>query len=300
MDVYAKPQTLAPVTRRRRLNLRVQGDGSPTLVLAAGYLGLTIDWALVQPYVGARSVAFDNAGLGFSDAARGPRTSTAIVEDLRAALRGAGIDPPYVLVGHSAGGLRMRLFAARYPDEVAGMVMVDTVLADWEQRLYGGACTSLAQDRDAYRKLLRMSLAGTLTPSTPEYVEHIGLPHPVLSPAVNEAFHEMWTRPSYLQTAISESLHLKASTAEEAAADRRELGDMPLVILSAGQIASSPMIQTKSHLDGWYAMHEEIAALSTRSQRRMIDCGHNIPIERPRDVVAAIKDVLAMTRESAG
>jgi pimeloyl-ACP methyl ester carboxylesterase len=153
MDVYAKPQTLAPVTRRRRLNLRVSGEGSPTVVLAAGYLGLTIDWALVQPYVRAQTVSFDNAGLGFSDAARGPSTSTAIVEDLRTALHSAGIDPPYVLVGHSAGGLRMRLFAARYPDEVAGMVMVDTVLADWEQRLYGGTCPSLAQDRDAYRKL---------------------------------------------------------------------------------------------------------------------------------------------------
>jgi pimeloyl-ACP methyl ester carboxylesterase len=300
MDVYAKPQTLMPVTRRRRLNLRVSGEGSPTVILAAGYLGLMIDWALVQPYVRARTVSFDNAGLGFSDAARGPRTSTAIVEDLRTALRGAGIDPPYVLVGHSAGGLRMRLFAARYPDEVVGLVMVDTVLADWEQRLYGGACPSLAQDRAAYRKLLRMSLARTLRPASPEYIEHIGLPRPGLSAAVNEAFHEMWTRPSYVRTAISESLHLNASTAEEAAADRRALGDMPLTVLSAGQIASSPMIQTASQADGWYAMHDEIAALSTRSLRRTVDCGHNIPVERPRDVVDAIRDVLAMARESAG
>jgi pimeloyl-ACP methyl ester carboxylesterase len=266
------------------------------VILAAGYLGLTIDWALVQPYVRARTVSFDNAGLGFSDAARGSRTSTAIVEDLRRALRNAGIGPPYVLVGHSAGGLRMRLFAARYPTEVAGMVMVDTVLADWEQRLYGGACPSLAQDRDGYRKLLRMSLAGTLTSATAEYIKSIRLPRAELSAAVNAAFHEMWTRPAYLRTAISESLHLHASTAEEGAADTRSLGDMPLIVLSAGQIAASPMIQTQAQADGWYAMHEQIAALSTRSEPRIVDCGHNIPIERPRDVVAAIKDVLAMVR----
>ena len=296
MDVYAKPQTLAPVNRRRRLNLRVAGEGSPTVILAAGYLGLTIDWALVQPYVArhARTVAFDNAGLGFSEPARGPRTSTAIVDDLRAALAGAGIAPPYILVGHSAGGLRMRLFAARYPDEVLGMVMVDTVLADWEQRLYGGVCPSLAEDRDAYRRLLKMSLAGSLTPDTPEYVTHIHLPRPELSPAVNEAFHRMWTRPSYLRTAISESLHLHASTPDEAAADRKPLGDMPLVVLSAGRIASTPMIRTARQADEWFAMHDEIAGLSSRSVRRTVDCGHNIPIEQPRDVVRAIRDVLEM------
>ena len=300
MDVYAKPQTLAPVTRRRRLNLHVLGGGSPTVVLAAGYLGLTIDWALVQPYAArhARTVSFDNAGLGFSDPARGPRTSTAIVEDLRSALRGAGIKPPYVLVGHSAGGLRMRLFAARYPDEVAGMVMVDTVLADWEQRLYGGVCPTLARDRDAYRRLLRMSLAGTLTPETPDYLEHIRLPRSELSPAVNQAFHQMWTRPSYLRAAISESLHLNASTQAEEAADRRPLGEMPLIVLSAGQIAANPMIETAGRAEGWFAMHDEIAALSARGMRRIVDCGHNIPIERPREVVGAIKDVLAMVREA--
>jgi len=300
MDVYAKPQTLAPVTRRRRLNLHILGEGSPTVVLAAGYLGLTIDWALVQPYAArqARTVSFDNAGLGFSDPARGPRTSTAIVEDLHAALASAGIASPNVLVGHSAGGLRMRLFAARYPDEVAGLVMVDTVLADWEQRLYGGLCPGLARDRDAYRRLLRMSQTGALTPESPEYVEHIRLPRPELSPAVNSAFHDMWTRPSYLRAAVSESLHLRASTLEELNADRRSLGDIPLVVLSAGQIASNPMIENARQADGWYAMHDEIAALSTRGVRRTVDCGHNIPIERPRDVVTAIKEVLAMMRET--
>jgi len=301
MDVYARPQTLAPVTRRRRLNLHVTGEGSPTVILAAGYLGLTIDWALVQPYVAryCRTVSFDNAGLGFSDPARGPRTSTAIVEDLRAGLASAGIAPPYVLVGHSAGGLRMRLFAARYPDEVAGMVMVDTVRADWEQRLYGGVCPSLAQDRENYRLLLKMSLAGTLTPDKAEYVAHIRLPRPELSPAVNAAFHEMWTRPAYLRTAISESLNLRASTPEEAAADRRPLGDTPLVVLSAGQIASTPMIQNARQADGWFDMHDEIAALSSRGLRRTIDCGHNIPIEQPREVVTAIRDVLEMVAAAA-
>src|SRR4051794_36731987 len=103
------------------------GEGGPTVVLAAGFLGGTLDWGRVQPFVArsTRVVSFDTPGLGFSDPAPGPRSSTAIVADLRAALAAADLPPPYVLVGHSAGGLRMHLFAANHRDEVAGLVMVD-------------------------------------------------------------------------------------------------------------------------------------------------------------------------------
>ena len=299
MDIYAAPQRLVKINRRRRFNLHVTGEGSPTVVLSAGFLGLTIDWALVQPFVArfARVVSFDNAGLGFSDPGPRPRTSTAIVEDLRAALKAAGISPPYVLVGHSAGGLRMRLFAALHPNEVTGLVIVDSVTADWETRLFGGSGRGSARDRKAYRRLLTMVRAGTLKADTDEYREHIRVPRAELTPAVNAAFHDMWTRPSYLMTAISESSHLNAATAEELAADCRSLGDLPLIVLSASKIGTMPIIGgNRERIDTWFAMHDQIAALSTRGERRIVDSGHNIPIEAPREVVAAITDVVEMLR----
>lgn len=79
-----------------------------------------------------RVVSYDRAGLGWSDLGPMPRTAERIVDELHALLEGGGIAPPYVLVGHSFGGLTMPLFAARYPDEVAGMVLVDAVApAEW-------------------------------------------------------------------------------------------------------------------------------------------------------------------------
>jgi pimeloyl-ACP methyl ester carboxylesterase len=297
MDQYARPQQLVPVGRHRRLNLLVMGQGEPTVVLAAGYLGGTLDWGLVQPYVArsARVVSFDTPGLGFSDPAPGPRTSTAIVRDLRAALRAADLPPPYVLVGHSAGGLRMHLFAANHRNEVAGLVMVDSVTADFDGRL-PGTSRVMAEERATFRRMLRKARAGTLTPEDPDYIERVGLPRAGLSSAVNKALHEMWTRPSYLSTAIREGLAIASPDAREIAADLHPLGSLPLVVLSAGRGAHETFIDSEAEAETWLSMHDEIAALSSRGVRQTVSCGHNIPIERPRAVVQAIEEVLAIVR----
>jgi pimeloyl-ACP methyl ester carboxylesterase len=297
LDVYARPQQLVRVGRRRRLNLLAMGEGGPTVVLAAGFLGGTLDWGLVQPYAArfARVVSFDTPGLGFSDPAPGPRTSTAIVADLRAALAAADIPRPYVLVGHSAGGLRLHLFAAAHPDEVAGLVMVDSVTADWAQRLPGMARV-MREERTVFRRMFRLAKAGTLTPEKPDYIGRIALPREGLSPAVNQALHEMWIRPSYLSTAIRESIRLAAPDAAEAGADRQTLGDLPLVVMSASRAARETFLGGAAEAAAWFQMHDEIAALSTCSSRVTVDCGHNIPVEQPRAVVSAIEQVLALGR----
>ncbi|MCG9915175.1 MAG: alpha/beta hydrolase [Phenylobacterium sp.] len=296
MDVYARAQTLAPISASRRLNLCITGEGPITVVLAAGYLGITLDWALVQHRLSRRFrvVSFDNAGLGFSDPGPEPRTSSAIVSDLRAALAAAQLGPPYILVGHSAGGIRMRLFAAHYLQDCLGLVMVDSCFADWEQRLYGGPSPHLDQEREVFQRLLERAEAGRLTPEAADYKARIAVPRSDLSPAMNATFHDMWTRPSYLRTAISESLHLRASTAIEAAADKKPLGQTPLAVLSATDTTQSAFLENAAQTAAWFGMHDELADLSERGFRRLVDCGHNIPIEHPKAVVAAVEEVAAM------
>jgi pimeloyl-ACP methyl ester carboxylesterase len=295
MDIYARPQTLARINRRRRLNLQIMGEGGPTVVLAAGFLGVTLDWGRVQPFAArfARTVSFDTAGLGFSDPGPLPRTTDAIVDDLRAGLRAAGFEPPYVLVGHSAGGLRLRRYAERFPEDAAGLVLVDSVTDDWEYRLTGGRNPFMAEERRLFRRMLAMARTGDLTPDAPEYRQRIGLPNPGLSPAVNAALQAMWTRPSYLRAAISESLHLGSGGA--AAPAPASFGDLPLVVLSAGRVAHSDFIGGDGRLARiWLAMHEDLAALSTRGVLRSVDSGHNIPVQKPREVVRAIEEVVGM------
>src|SRR5690606_28471284 len=82
----------------------------------------------------ARVVTYDRAGLGWSDPAPGPRTAEAMVADLRALLRAAGVPAPYVLVGQSFAGLLVRLYAYLHPSEVAGLVLVDGAHEDQYQR----------------------------------------------------------------------------------------------------------------------------------------------------------------------
>jgi pimeloyl-ACP methyl ester carboxylesterase len=119
-----------------RHKVRIDGYGPLTVVLEAG-LGDTLDvWADVQPLIAAsctRTVAYTRAGYPGSDPASGPRDAATIVSELRWELKRRGIHPPYVLVGHSLGGLHMQYFARQYPDEIEGLLLVDST--HWNQHL---------------------------------------------------------------------------------------------------------------------------------------------------------------------
>ena len=109
------------------LNMLIGGEVTPTVVFEAGFgAGLT-SWSTVQSNIAkfARTVSYDRAGIGQSEAGPKPRAAKQIALELHTALQNAGIGPPYVLVGHSFGGIYVRVFADMYPKEVAGMVLID-------------------------------------------------------------------------------------------------------------------------------------------------------------------------------
>ena len=117
-----------------RLHAVEKGQGSPTIILEAGLMSTVLSWSKIQRTLAPsyRVVSYDRAGLGWSELGPMPRTADRMVEELHALLERAAIPPPYVLVGHSFGGLTMPLFAARYPQETAGVVLVDPVApAEW-------------------------------------------------------------------------------------------------------------------------------------------------------------------------
>jgi pimeloyl-ACP methyl ester carboxylesterase len=113
----------------RQMHLQVLGpdSGGPTAVLEAGMGSFSPNWYWIQQELAAtvRSVAYDRAGLGWSRRSRRPRDAQTIAVELRDALREAGIEPPYVLAGHSFGGLPVRAFADLYPELTAGLILVD-------------------------------------------------------------------------------------------------------------------------------------------------------------------------------
>src|ERR687898_437066 len=116
------------------LNCTGEAGGAPTVVMDSGLGGTVLDWQLVQPELAKsmRVCTYDRAGMGWSDPGPQPRTSQQIAGELHTLLGNAGVRGPYVLVGHSFGGTNMQVYASQYPDEVAGMVLVDSALEDEE------------------------------------------------------------------------------------------------------------------------------------------------------------------------
>jgi pimeloyl-ACP methyl ester carboxylesterase len=114
----------------RQMHIQCTGTGEPTVILEAGAIGFSSHWAWVQQQLElhTRVCAYDRAGHGWSDPAPAPRDGLTIATELQALLNEAGIVPPYVLVGHSLGAVTNRIFAAQYPDQVAGLVLVDSAV----------------------------------------------------------------------------------------------------------------------------------------------------------------------------
>lgn len=128
--------TLHVSVQGHRMHLLVGGHGTPTIVLEAGSASTSRTWRALQPLLAtlSRVVSYDRAGLGSSALSSRPRSARAIAEELHAALRMAHLAPPYLVVGHSAGGLYARVFAATYPTEVTGLVLVDPAPEDFYAR----------------------------------------------------------------------------------------------------------------------------------------------------------------------
>lgn len=119
-----------------RLHIECKGKGEPPVMMDAGLAFGAYTWDLVMPGVAkfTRACSYDRAGVGDSDRGKRPRTSQQIVTELAVLLKNAKLKPPYVLVGHSFGGLNVRLYASQHPDQVAGMVLVDPSHEDQSYR----------------------------------------------------------------------------------------------------------------------------------------------------------------------
>ena len=131
---YAKDGRWIDIGGRCSLYLVEKGSGNPTVLFEAGIAATNLNWFHIQEPVSrfASTVSYDRGGLGWSSPCRTPRTPSNIATELHQLLEGASIKPPYILVGHSFGGLVMRRFALNYPEEVAGMVLVDPMrIEEW-------------------------------------------------------------------------------------------------------------------------------------------------------------------------
>ncbi|MFO1399714.1 MAG: alpha/beta hydrolase [Steroidobacteraceae bacterium] len=244
---------IAPVARADTSvahRVRIEGSGPATVVFEAG-LGDTLDvWGRVQSRVAAgcaRTLAYNRAGYPGSGAADGPRDAESIVRELRGELQSRGLAPPYVLVGHSLGGLYLQYYARNYPDEVAGLLLVDTTHWDQLQRMhraapamYGGVrALSLLMIGPMRREFLDSELAGQQVHASPApaAVPTIVLSSSRAAPGETPAFRLLVRR---LQDEVAEEYQARRHSFPLAAGhyiQRDRPGD---VIAAARELAGCP------------------------------------------------------------
>jgi pimeloyl-ACP methyl ester carboxylesterase len=276
----------------RRLHLQVSGEehGGPTVVLEAGAGGFSSAWAWIQPAVAehATVVAYDRAGLGWSDDSDGGPDAEAVIDDLRSALTARALPGPYVLAGHSLGGHYVRAFAAAHPDEIAGVVLVDpshehqSALTGSPEDHAGMFLALRAASTLGLTRLLRPVMAGDLE----------ALPEPQRGEALAH---------------VATTANSRAQAAEMLALDRigarlpseeRALGDVPLrVLIASGGARNDDEAQMIADLA---ELRAGMAALSSDGDSVVLPEAAHVTIVTEREhaavVTAAILDVVARAR----
>src|SRR5215218_3659065 len=267
-----------------------KAGGGPTVVMDAGLGGGLLDWQTVQPKVAtfARVCSYDRSGIGWSESGPTPRTSQRIVKELHALLSDAGEEGPYVLVGHSFGGANVQLYASEYPEEVAGMVLVDS-----------------AVDTRVLDKDLRKAVAGIQpSPLTIKATVPLGIPRLLASQGgslpkrLAQERTAIYNSTRHLYAVADESATVQKSVAEATDADP-SLGEKPLVVLSAGA-RQFPALTNKQEKRTNEQMNDFEAGLTDLSRNSKLvarNSEHYIQFDRPVLVVDSIRRVVEGARD---
>jgi pimeloyl-ACP methyl ester carboxylesterase len=266
-----------------RLHLNCLGGGSPTIVFDSGLSDDSLAWYKVQPALvrQTRACTYDRAGLGWSDPSPLPRTSRVMATELHTLLENAHVRGPYILVGHSLAGLNVRLFAALYPQETVGLVLVDSVSPYQYNRLPANLRASNASFLRRFGYFEDTMPFGW--PRLSGWCDRWPAP-------VRDARRTTECRMRPWFTHLAEYRGFDESSAQVLAA--RPLANVPLFVLSHDPgVAPGPMDTT------WSRMQDELAALSPHSQHVVVQgSGHMIQEDRPQAVIDAIDWVLTQTR----
>ena len=285
----------------RRLQLDCRGTGTPTVVLESGLdINGSLAWGTVHDSLAAttRTCAYSRAGIVWSDPRHDPFTASGVAADLHAARQAAGERTPMVMVGHSLRGPLILTYTGRFPDEVAGLVMVDASHPDQEERLKAfmpeGAIPAMTTMKVgaalSWTGLVRLLTRGSQEPSAQPEADRRAMAS-YASTSLGGALREL----EGLEPVLRE------------AGQYRQLGDRPLVVLTAmkplseAERAGAGMSEAQAvgMKQAWLAMQREQATWSSRSRHEVLDdASHYVQFDRPDVVIRAVRDVVTEVRST--
>lgn len=271
------------------LHLYCTGAGSPTVILEAMASNNSTEWGWIQPEIAktTRVCAYDRAGAGWSDSPATARTAEQTVLDLDELLASANVPPPYVFVGHSIGGILARMYAARYPEKVTGMVLVDSSHPEQMVRYPAlrAGMQDYAQQAAAFPWLARLGLFRLFFASGEE------LDFGALAPRQRAELKAMWSAPKYHESALRDLPAAFALYDHPPAPGA--LGDRPLIVLTAGE----------NQLEGWMTLQQELAKLSTNATHQVVQGASHGSLafdpEHAHQVTEGIQAVVAAVRATS-
>ena len=293
-----------------QMRLDCRGSGSPTVVLESGAQSYSIHWWKVQDEVAkfTRVCSYDRPGFGWSDPTP-MNSSQQVATLLHATLEAAGERPPYLMVGHSLGGVFVRAFAAEYPDEVVGMVLVDSSHEQQHLGIPPEFDPFIAVQMDSANKSLPI-FQGAATLGLLRITRFIepNFTYLEVPDDQSESVRAQVYRTNFYGT-VKREVELGEICLSQTG-ELQSLGDMPLIVLSAEQnareifesyVAYEPYLESPSQLTfaivqdyvgKLSALQDELAALATSGKRIIVkDSGHNIQLEKPQVVIDAIREV---------
>lgn len=321
-EAYVRPHDRIEIEPGRRINLHCEGAGSPTVVFESGLSDWSNTWALIQPAIATRTRAcsYDRPGMGYSDPSPHPPTAGNVVRDLHALLERAGIRGALVLVGHSLGGFYTKVYAATYPRQVAGLVLVDPS----EERLwdrvgpllvprFGAKLVDEAKADDAagikagiehFRECAAKARQAPLDDAA--YAGCTDPPRPQLGGAINAERRRLQPFVAYQTAQAEEFAH--SMFAPDPAADAlyaalfggaHPFADKPLVVLTHSVWDMAPPFG-ETGWQSWLTAHRLTAAMSSGGVQRLVPMTrHNIQVDAPQAVIDAVDEVLEAVRRDA-
>ena len=284
------------------LHLDCRGSGSPVVILESGLTTGSTSWALVQDQIAAftRVCAYDRPGIDWSEPIDTTAGPVEVAQRLHRLLEVADVDGPSILVGMSAGGVYVREYFDAYPEDVVGMVLVDSSHEEQGHRLptEDGNPLDLAQPLAicSYLQPLGLIRALGIVDETIEMFWQVDIP-----PSAEGAIKSNANQSHSCAALYYEIVSFEETLGQPRAP--RSLGDLPLIVLSQGvepyavEELGVSLEEARRQRAAWDELQEELAGLSTRGERRVAkQSGHLIQIEQPEIVIEAIRDMVVAQR----